>query len=299
MPLMVARLRKSKAWVKAKRNPALGFYMINLWTAAWHEQPAGSLEDDDDVLADAAMCDPAKWAKVREDALRGWVKCDDGRLYHPVVCEQVLNSWKSKLERAEKNAHESERKRLEREERAGHFATLKAAGIHRPWNAPLSELRELVRNLSAGQASDGPETVRNQSRLGEGQGQGERQGQGEERSSAPGGAGGTPPPARRKVDPESAQLWRELKTLFVEMDAAKDVKAAGVLLGALTAKYGANVFKAAGRALLDVRPVPGEPHTYLVSLCEKAVGNRPGLNRQEQLEAQNLAAAAAFAGATT
>ena len=49
MPLMVARLRKSKAWVKARRNPALGFYMLNLWMFAWHEVPAGSLEDDDDV----------------------------------------------------------------------------------------------------------------------------------------------------------------------------------------------------------------------------------------------------------
>ncbi len=28
MPLMVLRLRKSKAWVKARRNPALGFYML-------------------------------------------------------------------------------------------------------------------------------------------------------------------------------------------------------------------------------------------------------------------------------
>lgn len=97
MPLMVTRLRKSKAWVKARRNPALGFYMVNLWMAAWHEVPAGSLEDDEDVLADAAMCEASKWPKVREDVLRGWVKCDDGRLYHPVMAERANEAWSEKL----------------------------------------------------------------------------------------------------------------------------------------------------------------------------------------------------------
>jgi len=124
-------------------------------------------------------------------------------------------------------------------------------------------------------------------------------------SSAPSGAGGQPPsppcaPKPRTAAQEAdAQLWRDLKTLFVERQAAKDVKDAGVLLGALSSKYGADTFKAAARGLLDVHPAPVEPHTYLVSLCEIAAGKRPGLNRQEQLEAQNLAAAAAFAGAST
>lgn len=96
MPLEVARLRRSKAWLICKRRPELAFYMLNLWTAAWHERPAGSLEDDDDVLADAAMCSPDKWPKVRADVLRGWAKASDGRLYHAVVAEKVMDSWHSK-----------------------------------------------------------------------------------------------------------------------------------------------------------------------------------------------------------
>lgn len=98
MPLEVARLRRSKAWLICKRTPALAFYMLNLWTACWHERPAGSLEDDDDVLADQAMCDPAKWDKVKADVLRGWVLCDDGRYYHPTVCEKVVEAWNAKLD---------------------------------------------------------------------------------------------------------------------------------------------------------------------------------------------------------
>lgn len=96
MPLMISRLRRSKSWLSAKRRPELGFYMVNLWTASWHDFPAASLEDDDDVLADLAMCDPFKWGEVRDAVLHGWVKCADGRLYHPVVAEQANGSWASK-----------------------------------------------------------------------------------------------------------------------------------------------------------------------------------------------------------
>lgn len=96
MPLDCMRLRRSKAWLTAKKNPALGFYMVNLWTAAWHEVPAASLEDDDDILADAAMCDLKTWLKVKDQVLRGWVKCSDGRLYHIVVAEKATSSWERK-----------------------------------------------------------------------------------------------------------------------------------------------------------------------------------------------------------
>ena len=48
-PVEIARLRNSKSWLAAKRRPELGFYMVNLWCSSFHEVPAGSLEDDDDV----------------------------------------------------------------------------------------------------------------------------------------------------------------------------------------------------------------------------------------------------------
>jgi hypothetical protein len=98
MPLDVARLRRSRAWLICKRRPELAFYMINLWTAAWHDTPSGSLEDDDDVLADLAMCDPKSWPKLRADVLRGWIACNDGRLYHPIVVEKAKEGWRSKLQ---------------------------------------------------------------------------------------------------------------------------------------------------------------------------------------------------------
>lgn len=116
MPLEVQRLRRSKAWLICKRKPELAFYMLNLWTASWHELPAGSLEDDEDVLADAAMCSPEKWAKVRRDVMRGWVKHSDGRLYHPVVAEKVMDSWHGRV--MDRWRKECDRLRKENKKRA-------------------------------------------------------------------------------------------------------------------------------------------------------------------------------------
>lgn len=86
MPLQIERLRKSKAWLRCKRHPEMAFYLMNLWMRAWHELPAGSVEADDDVLADAAMCDPARWDAIRDEILRGW-ELRDGRYHHHVVAE--------------------------------------------------------------------------------------------------------------------------------------------------------------------------------------------------------------------
>jgi hypothetical protein len=98
MPLHVARLRDSD--LAAEGHPEGCWYAVLLWAAAWHQIPAGSLPDNDAVLA--RLCglgrDLRTFKKRRDDALRGFVLCDDGRLYHPVVAEQVVTSWQGKLE---------------------------------------------------------------------------------------------------------------------------------------------------------------------------------------------------------
>lgn len=133
MPLELARLRKSKSWLLAKRKPEIGFYMINLWCAAWHNVPAGSLEDDDDQLADQAMCDPKRWPKVREEALRGWVKASDGRLYHNIVAEKVLEAWAAK--RKQRGRTEEARKAKEKKRTEGNPAK---ASVTKPVTRPVT-----------------------------------------------------------------------------------------------------------------------------------------------------------------
>jgi hypothetical protein len=97
LPLDVGRLLGSTTWVLAANHPRAGHALVTLWCRSWHEVPAGSLPDDDRMLAHLAMCTPAAWRRLREHALRGWGLCSDGRLYHPVVCEKALEAWIEKL----------------------------------------------------------------------------------------------------------------------------------------------------------------------------------------------------------
>jgi|GEM_PF-6362499 len=96
IPLEIGRLKQSKAWLVCKRRPELAFYSLNLWMHAWHQIPAGSIEDDDDVIADAAKCDPKQWGKVKKDVMRGWV-LHQGRFYHPFLCKLVIEKWTDRL----------------------------------------------------------------------------------------------------------------------------------------------------------------------------------------------------------
>jgi len=95
MPLQIERLRKSKAWLRCKRRPEMAFYLMNLWMRAWHELPAGSIEDDDDILADAAMCSPDVWTSIKDEVLVGWER-RNGRLFHSTVTE-IATEAASKL----------------------------------------------------------------------------------------------------------------------------------------------------------------------------------------------------------
>lgn len=116
---------------------------VLLWSRAWKQMPAGSLPNDDRILASFSGAGP-RWKKVREMALRGFVLCSDGRFYHRVLCDDVMRAWASKLERIEENNAEAERKRREREDRSRMFAALKAVGVTPAWNTPTRDLRALV-----------------------------------------------------------------------------------------------------------------------------------------------------------
>jgi hypothetical protein len=100
MPLDVRKFRDSD--LVALEDPEAIVAAIMLWGAAWHQIPAASLPDDDRVLANLAgygirPAGVAAWRKVKAGALRGFVKCSDGRLYHPLVAEKALAAWEGKL----------------------------------------------------------------------------------------------------------------------------------------------------------------------------------------------------------
>lgn len=98
MPLQVARLRDSD--LAAEEEPEACWYAVLLWAASWHQLPAGSLPNNDAVLTKLIGLgrDLKTFRKHKDGALRGFVLCDDGRLYHGVVAEQVNAAWDGKLQ---------------------------------------------------------------------------------------------------------------------------------------------------------------------------------------------------------
>lgn len=94
MPVEFGRLFASETWVLS--SDAEKVAAITLWGRSWAEEPAGSLPNDERMLAHLSGAGKA-WKKVRDMALRGWVAAADGRLYHAFVCEKALEAWLEKL----------------------------------------------------------------------------------------------------------------------------------------------------------------------------------------------------------
>jgi hypothetical protein len=119
MPLEVSRLRDSgianEADAEAFRCGAL------LWCAAWHQVPAGSLPADDPSLARLAGLgrDLRSWRRLRASALRGFRLFGDGRLYHPVVSQKVIEGWNSTRRASWYRACERQRKENKTRKDAG------------------------------------------------------------------------------------------------------------------------------------------------------------------------------------
>jgi hypothetical protein len=108
MLLDVAAFLKSD--FAAHPNAEVFRYGIFAWCVAFHEVPAGSLPDDNATIARLTGLgrDPGaanRFAALREQgALHGFVKCSDGRLYHPVVAEKARSAWGSKDKQRAKTA---------------------------------------------------------------------------------------------------------------------------------------------------------------------------------------------------
>lgn len=105
MPVDTERLLNSDLW--ALSTPEEFKVALRLWCKAWQQRPAASLPDDDRILAELSGAG-RRWKKLRPMALRGFVKCTDGRLYHPVLAEKAAEAWahrQAQRDRASKRWH--------------------------------------------------------------------------------------------------------------------------------------------------------------------------------------------------
>ena len=81
---------------------------------------------------------------------------EDG--WHKDTCDEAIAKFQAgEPAREQKRENEETRLARHRAERAELFRIINGAGLHRPWNAPISELRELAKRLQAPALQDGDE----------------------------------------------------------------------------------------------------------------------------------------------
>lgn len=265
MPLDVARLRDSE--LASNETPEACWAAVLLWAASWHQVPAASIPNDEKWIAKAAGYATRgridkEWGVVRPGALRGFVPCADGRLYHVVVAEKARESWTSKLRHRWASECARIKKHNDRHE------TSIAKPTFEEWEAagrPCGQQLFVPRDKAPGSGDVAGDAAS--------KGQGEGQGQGD--SSVPTGTGDAdaPPVDKSNPDPERRRLWREGGSMLVEAGLSEG--SARALLARLAKEFPA-VIREAVAATVAGNPV--EPASYLVGACRQLQSQQPGSN---------------------
>lgn len=130
---------------------------VALWGRSWQQSPPGSLPNDERLLA-AFSGAGARWKKVRAMAMRGFVACSDGRLYHRTLCEDVLRAARKKEERRLRTAAATEaRKRRNGPDETPPDRPSRSPSEHR--DEDRNDQRNDARHVERNDQRDGRHTV--------------------------------------------------------------------------------------------------------------------------------------------
>lgn len=121
---------------------------VSLWCKSWLQKPAGSLPDDDRVLAHLSGTG-ARWRKLRAMAMRGFVLCSDGRWYHPLIAEKAVEAWQRREEWQEAQENKQTRQQRWRQRLKEVSARLRDLGIAVPSGATMETMERLLRDAEA------------------------------------------------------------------------------------------------------------------------------------------------------
>ena len=290
MELDVRRLRDSK--FAATPNGDAFRAGIMLWCAAWHQIPAASLPDDDVELANLAgygrmPISVKEWKKVRAEALHGFVKCSDGRLYHPVIAEKAIAAFESKRKYAYEKS--CDRLRKENAKRAKEGKTLFGIPSRELWNSGAyphgipPEQGQIPAENAQGSAGNPDENALKGNRT-------EQNGEGTELNSVTDVTGG--PAAKSPAELTKDELWKAGKSLLSQ--AGLPLAQCGSFVGKLVKDYGDLIVVDAVRAAVTTRPA--DPVEYLKATCMHAAKQRPPVNRQQALEQRGQSVVDEWAG---
>jgi len=274
IPIDIVRLFNSE--FHARSDDAAWRAGMTIWMKSFHQVPAGSIPDDDVALARLAELgrDVRSWKKIREAALYRWVKCSDGRFYHPVVVEKVLEAWQGKKNQRVRTSKARLQAMLARLSKAADMIEI----IHLESNLKTL-LDELSRSMPQAEhillERSVTESVAASKGKGERQEEGKRHGQGKYRETDAAMPVGADAPGRTENDPERMtrdEIWKSGRSLL--MQAGMPREQCGSFLGKLVRDYGAGVVVEAVRAAVVERAA--DPATFLVGACKHRSGRHAG-----------------------
>lgn len=261
MPLDVARLRDSD--LSANETPDACWAAVLLWAASWHQVPAASIPNSDTWIAkQAGYAQRGKiakeWAAVRPGALRGWVLCADGRLYHPVVAEKAVEAWKSKVEQRYRTEVARVKKHNQR------HGTTHSTPEFSEW---LSLGRPHGHHLSV----PGDKPRKDDDSAGDKPSKGQREGQGQgQRDSITGTNVPDGGAVKSPAELTKAELWTAGKSLLAQQGMPN--AQCGSFVGKLVKDYGDQVVVEAVRTAVFTQPA--DAAEFLKAVCQKSVGER-------------------------
>lgn len=267
MPLDVVRLVDSDLAALATGDEFKA--AVILWCKSWLQVPAASLPDDDRILAHLSGAG-ARWGRVKAVALRGWVRCADGRLYHPVIAEKARDAWARRQDHHQVREAVLDRKRREREARATMFGALREAGIMLPWNTPTAELRDRHAALVAPVTPPVTPPVTGLSRLGQGQGQGQKEIP-ESSLRSDSGPAAAPPPAAPLLQDIRSALWTEGLARARRLTGKPD-RPARALLGKWLKAASDDCALVAAVLVQAEMDRPGVPEAWIAAAIETRMG---------------------------
>ena len=252
---------------------------VTLWLKSWDQVPAGSLPDDDIELCRLAELarDLKTWKKVKAGAMRGWIKCSDDRLYHPIVAEGVNTALEAKTAQRTKTANA----RI-----AGLEKRLKEASDNALKVRLTEEIRVLRQGLSLSLSQKAfldvtaPVTdpvTSSKRREGEEKG---REGNNYSEAKASGAK------APKITDPDEIIFGYGVPMLTAAGNAEKHVRS---FLGGLRKQHGDDALINGLRECARAKPL--QPLEWLAAALPP-IGGKPKLNAQEALEESNRAVAA-------
>lgn len=252
MPLDITRLQNSETWAAASGDEAKA--LLNLWMRAWHQVPAGSLPDNDRLLA--VWSGIPNWSDVAEFVRANFVLCSDGRLYQPTLCEAVSRQLKRSTSARDSAKSRWDKKKLKNANaqptQSERNATAMRESMRKPCENDAMEKEKVSSVFSGSVEPENPEAPGSFSTTDD----------------------GTKP--RPDLSDETVQLYHRGRQLFG--------KSAGGLVKKLLTAQGGSVPKA--RAVLEQASERADPREYVGGVIRNQTGPPDDKPLSEMSEAE-------------